>query len=268
MPGSAAVPQEAHHGLFGPRSVTWRVHADPLMGLATLRAMLLRVLHPCGQATVFAIQDRVDDPWERVARTLRYVGVITYGSSAEAVMAGARVRSVHAQVAGHTADGTEFRGDDPDLLLWLHCCQVDSFLDLTHRGGLDISPAEADTYLREQVRSAVAWGCEPEHVPTSRRELMLYFRRVRPRLAMTTRARVFADAVVAPPLPDVMLLTQRGRPAWAPAAGLAFASLPGWARRLYGSRPAVGPASLAQAATTVALHTVRDGLSGRPALPG
>jgi uncharacterized protein (DUF2236 family) len=220
-------------------------------------------MHPEGQAAVFATQQVLEDPWDRVARTLRYIGVITFGSSAEAIMAAARVRAIHAQVAGSRSTGEPFRGDDPDLLLWLHCCQVSSFLHVTQRGGLPVTPAEADQYVHEQVRCAVAWGLEPDQVPSTVTSLSAGLRAARPRLLMTGAARVFIDAVVEPSLPEPMMLTQRNRPAWASVAGLAFASLPPWARRIYGTRPTVGPAALNETATTVALHTVRDNLLRR-----
>ncbi len=258
------VDEQAHRGLFGPGSVTWRVHADPLMGLATLRALLLQVLHPEGLATVFAVSERIDDQWDRVARVLRYVGVITFGTGAEAIMAAARIRALYAQVGGTRGNGRPFRGDDDDLVLWMHCCQVASYLDITSRGGLPITPAQREAYLREQVRSAVAWGLEPDEVPDSQRALISYFRRIRPDLCITASARTFMEAVVEPALPEPMMLTQRRRPGWAPAAGLAFASLPAWALRIYGHHAVPGPAGFSAAATTVALHTVRDGLLERP----
>src|SRR5919107_1774630 len=39
-------------GLFGPTSVTWRLHAEPVMGIAGLRALLLQALHPVAAAGV------------------------------------------------------------------------------------------------------------------------------------------------------------------------------------------------------------------------
>src|SRR4051794_25548256 len=64
-------------GLFGPETVTWRVHSDPLIGIAALRSLALRVLHPEGLANVFATAQRVDDPWDRLTGTLRNLGVLT-----------------------------------------------------------------------------------------------------------------------------------------------------------------------------------------------
>lgn len=252
-----------HWGIFGPETVTWRIHSDPLIGLATLRSLALRSLHPEGLTSIFATARRVDDPWDRLTWASRHLGVITFGSSAEAAIASARMRAVLMQVQGVTANGNEYRGDDPDLLLWLHCCQVASLIEVTRRGGLELSDDEHETYIREQLRMAALWGLEPDQVPSTRNDLTRYFRSVRPRLRMTSTARAFIGAIVAPALPELMALTQRNRPSWAPVAGLAFPALPGWARRLYSSPPSSGPAALSQSATTVALHTLRDSLRGR-----
>jgi uncharacterized protein (DUF2236 family) len=258
-PGADGLAEEHPQGLFGPESVTWRVHADPLLGLAALRSLVLRCLHPAGVAGVLATSRDGDEPWGRLARTLRYIGVTTFGDTVEAFMAAARLRSLHAQVAG-IADGGRYRGDDPDVLLWLHSCQVSSFLGVVRRGGLQLTPAEQDRYVDEQVRVGTLLGLEPQNVPNDRGTLARYLRGMRPRLTLTPDARRFVAAVVMPPLPDVMAMLSRDRPAWAPVSGLAFAALPSWARTLYDLPFRTGPAALGPAATTVALHSLRESL--------
>ena len=257
---------EAATGLHEPGSVTWRLHSDPLLGLATLRALLLRGLHPAGLAT--APGGRSDDgpePWGRVHGSLRRVGVLTFGSALEAMTAVARDRAMLALVdAGSGPDGS-LRGDDPELLLWAHCCQVASYLDVLRRGGVRISPAEQGRYLREQLRDATLWGLDPGDVPADPGALTRYFRRARPSMPPTPAARAFAGAVVAPPLPEAMTLLDRSRPAWSAVAGLAFAALPSWARSAYELPYRTGPAALRPAATTVALHSLRDSLLDRRA---
>ena len=258
--GDHEVDQAGQWGLFGPRTVTWRVHSDPLIGLATLRALALQVLHPRGMANVFATARRVDDPWDRLQWAQRHIGAVIFGNSIEAAMTGARMRSVMGQVVGSAGDGEEFRGDDEDLVLWMHCCQVASFVELTRRGGLGLTDEEHETYLREQVRTAAVWGLEPDQVPATRRDLTRYFRRVRPQLRMTHEARAFIGSLITPSVPELIALTQRNRPSWAPVAGLAWSSMPGWARSMYSSAPGDGAGALAPAAATVALHSLRDEL--------
>jgi uncharacterized protein (DUF2236 family) len=266
--GGGEAPSPDEWGLFGPGTVTWRIHSDPLIGLAALRSLALQVLHPQGLANVFATAQRVDDPWDRLGWTLRNVSVVTFGNSVEAMLMGARLRAVLMQVHGRTENGEIFRGDDPDLLLWMHCCQVASFGEVTRRGGLALTDAEFEVYLREQLRLAAVWGLEPDQVPTSRAELTRYFRAARRKLRMTAAARAFIGAIISPGVPGLMALAQRHRPSWAPVAGLAYGSLPSWARALYGTPPEDGPAGLTQSATTVALHSLRDTLRGRMDQPG
>src|SRR3954467_13238205 len=141
----------ADPGLFGPGSFTWRVHADPLMGIAGLRALLLQALHPVVLAGVTQNSSFRTDPWGRLFRTAEFVGTITYGSTAEAMRAGARVRGVHRRVRGvDDRTGREFRATDPELMLWVHCCEVQSFLYTAVRGGLRLSAPEQDAYYAEQ----------------------------------------------------------------------------------------------------------------------
>ena len=242
--GSEPQPQterDADAGLFGPGSVTWAVHADPLMGLAGLRALLLQATHPVATAAFHQHSRYRVDPWGRLGRTATYVGVTTFGTRAEAMLAGARIRAVHARITGVSEDGVAYRADDPQLLLWVHCCLVDSFLDVVGRGGLALSGAQRDAYLAEQVRWATLVGLEPQDVPADRMQLTAYFRQVRPQLRVTQAARQAAGVLVAPPMRPAIALA--ARPAWASVAGLAFAALPPWARRLYALGDLPGTAS-------------------------
>lgn len=261
-PGShdAATPRRPDPGMFGPDSVTWRVHSDPLMGVAGLRALLLQALHPVAMHAVDEHSTYQEDPWGRLARTAEYVGVTTYGTSTEAMLAGSRVRAVHARVRGTMPDGVEYAADDPQLLAWVHCCLVASFLELVTRGGLKLTGSEQDAYVAEQVKAAMLVGLEPDEVPHDRAGLLDYFSVIRPLLEVTPAARRAAAVVVAPRMPAHVALA--ALPAWAGVAGLAFAALPPWARRLYALPELPGAAGLTDAATTVALKTLRTGLKG------
>ena len=78
------VSDSADPGLYGPDSVTWRVHADPSMALAGLRALLLQAVHPRAMAGVAEHSGFRGDPWGRLLRTAEYIGVTSYGSTLEA----------------------------------------------------------------------------------------------------------------------------------------------------------------------------------------
>jgi uncharacterized protein (DUF2236 family) len=253
-------------GLFGPSSVTWRVHAEPVMGVAGLRALLLQALHPVAVAAFAEHSTYRQDWWERLSRTAEYIAVTTFGSTTDAMFAASRVRAIHARVHGTLPSGTAYDAEDPQLLGWVHCCLVASFLEVVTRGGLPLSGAEQDAYVAEQVRAAMLVGLEPDEVPHDRAALQDYFRVIRPALECTTVARRAAMDLVAPPMPARIGLAAPTRPAWAGIAGLAFAALPPWGRRLYALPELPGAAGLTDAATTVGLRSLRTTLRRVPAV--
>jgi uncharacterized protein (DUF2236 family) len=254
-------PDTPDTGLFGPASVTWRLHAEPLLGLAGLRALMLQALHPQAASAVGQHSTFREDVWGRLARTSDYVGVVTFGTTTQALTAAARVRALHATMSAvDPVSGRGYRVDEPELLLWVHCCLADSVVDVLRRSGVPLDAAAADRYVAEQVSSAVLMGLEPDDVPADTEALESYLRDVRPRLAATAVAREEVSYVVVPPIPARYAAV--ARPGWAVVAGLAFAALPSWARRMYSMPDLPGAAALHGAATTVALHAVRASLRG------
>lgn len=239
-------------GYFGPNSVTWRVMMDPAAGIGGIRALFLQALHPRAMAGVHEHSDFSGDFWPRLQRTAQYVTTVSFGTRAQADTAAARVRAVHRGVRGvDPVTGGRYAATDPDLLRWVHVAEVSSFLDAVGRGGLALSGLEADRFLLEQVRAAEL--VELADVPTDRAALARYFAQVRPELCASAVARRAALRLAAPPLSLRTELTTPARPAWTLVAGLAFALLPRWARRLYGL-PGLPSTDLA---ATVALRGLR-----------
>ncbi len=242
-------------GLYGPDSVTWRVHADPSMALAGLRALLLQAVHPVAMHGVFTNSAFRDDPWGRLFRTAEFVAVTAYGTTREAERAGARVRGIHRQLRGvEPTTGRAYRVDDEDLLLWVHCSEVESFLSTAVRSGLRLSRADQDRYYAEQVTNGRLVGLDPSAVPASVAQMGEYFARVRPQLSVGADARAAARFVVWPPMPALVRLGTPARPAWTALATAAFAMLPRWARRLY-ALPGLPTTDLAASAAGLALRS-------------
>jgi uncharacterized protein (DUF2236 family) len=229
-------------GLFGPDSVTWRIHEEPILIVAGLRSLYLQALHPRAMAGVAQNSDYQADPWGRLVRTSTYVATTIYGTTAQAEAAGERLRARHARMRGRDPfTGEQFRIDDPDLLRWVHVTEVESFVDTAHRSGLALTGAEIDAYYAEQRRAAALVGLDPATVPGSADEVAGYYRRIRPELRMTRDAAATAFFLTAPPLPWKLNLPLRvslnlgpARLAYFGVAGTAFGLLPAWARRMYG----------------------------------
>jgi uncharacterized protein (DUF2236 family) len=257
-------------GLYGPGSVTWRVHADPSMALAGLRALLLQAVHPVAMHGVFTNSAFREDPWGRLFRTAEYVAVTAYGTTREAERAGARVRGIHRRLSGvEPGSGKAYRVDDPELLRWVHCSEVESFLSTAVRCGLKLSREEQDAYYAEQTRNAALVGLDPATVPSSVDAMAAYFADVRPQLRVGKDARDAAAFVLWPPMPALVQLGTPARPAWTALATAAFAMLPRWARRLY-ALPGLPTTDLAATAAGVAfrrgLLVVPEGLRTGPHL--
>jgi uncharacterized protein (DUF2236 family) len=242
-------------GLFGPDSVTWRVHADPSMALAGLRALMLQTLHPLAMAGVAQHSDYRSDPWRRLQRTAEYVGVTTFGTTDEAQAAAARVRTLHASLSGvEPESGLPYRVDDPDLLVWVHCCETESFLSTALRCGLRVSAEDQDRYYEEQTGAAALLGLEADEVPASRAQVERFFTNVRPFLRPTAHAREAMRFLLWPPMPAKVELTTPARAGWTTLATTAAALLPRWARRAYGL-PGLPTTDLGASAFGFALRT-------------
>lgn len=224
--------RDADAGLFGPGSVTWNVHCDPVMWIAGVRALYLQALHPRAVRGVVQNSDFRHDAWGRLLRTAGFVGGITYGTTAEAERAGARVRGIHRRLRATDPDTAEvYQLDETDLLLWVHCAEIDSYLHIARRSGVPLSDAQADRYVDEQRIAARLVGLDPDRVPADTAELAAYFRAVRGLLAATPESAEVAAFLRRPPVP-VPLVPLRAL-LWRRAASLAYATLPPFAHQLY-----------------------------------
>lgn len=243
-------------GFFGPDSVTWRIHSDPTFSVGGLRALLLQALHPVAMDGVARFSGGFrEEPWPRLIRTATYVDTLTFGTRSEARAAVDRVRAIHRRLgATEETTGRTYRVDDADLLLWVHCCEVDSLLSVARRAGLPLTGDDADRYVAEQVTSAELIGVPRADVPDSVDALAAYFDDIRPALAVTAAARDAYRLIVLPPMPTWVRYLTPAQPAWGGLATLAVALLPPWARRMY-SLPGLG---LTDTAATAGLRAFRQ----------
>lgn len=220
-------------GLFGPDSVTWQMHADPMMWIAGVRALYLQALHPRAVRGVIQNSDFRKDAWGRLRRTANFVGTISYGTTDAAEKAGARVRRIHTRIkATDPATGERYGVDEPDLLLWVHCAEVDSYLHVLRRSGFPLTDAQADRYIDEHREGARLVGLDPARVPADSAQLAAYFEEVRPELAAGPEAREVDDFLRRPPVHP--LLVPARAVLWRHVSALAYDSLPAYAHELYG----------------------------------
>ena len=233
-----AIPENpADDGLFGPRSMVWRVNRDRSFALAGMRSLMVQALHPLAMAGVAQHSTWRQDPFGRLAATNSYVLTTTYGDRASALAAAAWVRKVHVHVRGVDPEtGLPYAAEDPALLLWVHAGMVDSIVTVAQRYGRRLDDADADLYVAEMVRFAEIVGVPAEDVPTTVASLREYIESVELRQA-TPAARDAISVVLDPPGLDGDM-----RDLWRELGQVAVGTLPDWAREMYGF--AMPPASL------------------------
>jgi uncharacterized protein (DUF2236 family) len=140
------------------------------------------------------------------------------------------VRRIHEHVRGtDPVTGQPYAADDPSLLLWVHAALVDSTIVTVRLFGAGLSAADADRYVAEMVAAAELVGIPRDLVPASEAALAEYLASVRPILQATPAARESMAYLLDPPGldPDVTEIWQDVREG-------TIASLPDWARDLYG----------------------------------
>jgi uncharacterized protein (DUF2236 family) len=254
MGGAAGDP-----GLFGPSSVTWRVHGDgPSMLVGGVSALLLQTLHPGAMAGVAQHSAFRQDPMGRLRRTAAFVTTTTFGSTPAAEDAIALVRRLHGHVRGTRHDGRPYAADDPDLLRWVHVAEVGQFVRSYHAySGRPLRTAEIDRYYDEVAEVARRLGTT--EVPTSADGIREYYRGVRPELVATDDARAAVRFVLRGPLRDPI-----GGTAYRVIVEAAIAVLPYWARDLLDLRRPAVRAATARAAALVGAAGLRLALGPSP----
>ncbi len=227
MGGSADI------GYFGPDSVSWRVHREVTVLFGGARAVLLQAAHPLVIAGARETGFYERNPWKRLQRTLMLTYAITFGTKSEAHAAAERINDVHARVKGvDEVTGLAYDALDPELLLWVHECLVDSallFEELTVGG---LNDARRQRFHEEQMLVAEMVMIPRAIIPPTVLALRASMQGVIDSgiLRVTDAARKVADLFEDPPK------EAQWRPVLKAVSRLAFDTLPPEVRDLYGVR--------------------------------
>ncbi|CAI8770229.1 MULTISPECIES: oxygenase MpaB family protein [Pseudomonas] len=189
-------------GLFGPGSLSWRVHGDfPSMLIGGISALLLQLLHPLALAGVWDHSNFRQDLLGRLRRTSQFISGTTFGSTQDANWLIEKVRTIHLQVVGSAADGRPYAASDPDLLTWVHVAEVSSFLAAHRRYRNPHMPiAEQDAYYAEIALIAERLGAR--NVPRSRQQIADYLQAMRPQLICDARSQEVVQVLLDAPAPS------------------------------------------------------------------
>ncbi|ROP74279.1 oxygenase MpaB family protein [Curtobacterium sp. PhB115] len=229
-------------GFFGPGSATWSVHGGKHTIVAGVRALLVQALHPGALAGVADHSRYREDPFGRLAGTIRWIYTVSHGDTATARGASEWVLRLHERVRGQYVDGhgvsKDYSANDPDLARWVHLAFTDAFLRAAERWGEPI-PGGSDAYVREWATAGRLMRVEdpPESEAELRAQMNGYLDRGE--LAVTARTRDVVEFIGNPPL-ALML-----RPGYQALFQGAVSTLDPRHRSMLGLRaPAIGPIEL------------------------
>jgi uncharacterized protein (DUF2236 family) len=201
---------ERDDGLLGPESVAWRVIGHPVSIVGGLRSLIVQSLHPLAMAGVAQHSDYKRRPLDRLQRTSHYVAATTFGDTATALAAAARVKRIHKRVRGtDPVTGKPYSADDPETQLWVHAAEWHSFLAAYRVYATSkLTPEEEDRYIAEGAPIAALLGVPESSVPKSVAEMREYFASVQSQLCVSDYAREAIDFVLNPPLTRDLLPVQ------------------------------------------------------------
>ncbi|HJW22879.1 MAG TPA: oxygenase MpaB family protein [Candidatus Limnocylindrales bacterium] len=214
--GSGARPAEVESdivdaGLYGPGTEAWRLNREAMLLLgAGPRALLLQLAHPLVAEGVDQHSNFRDDPWARLAATLRSYLRIVYGTIASARGEIQRLNELHNAVRGPVTDpsararhGARYSARDPELSLWVHATLVDSTM-VAYDAWLEPLPRERRAaFYAETLAVGQAFGIPEAILPPDLAAFDAYLEAMLAPdgpVEVGDLARELGGAVLAPPL--------------------------------------------------------------------
>ena len=166
---------------FTDDSLLRRVHREKVVALSGPRALLMMAAHPVAFEGFFMATGSLDDPYKRLRRTAEVMDAVAWGSKTDADRKTRHVRTMHARAsgvlprdAGRFPAGTPWAADDPELLLWIIACLVDSAVTVYERYVTGLSRAERDAYWEDYRVIGRLFGLRNADMPATWDDFQAY----------------------------------------------------------------------------------------------
>jgi uncharacterized protein (DUF2236 family) len=190
-------------GFFVPTDAPWVVHRDFATLVGGIRALLVQALHPGSLGGVAQHSRYQEEPLGRLAGTIRWLTVTTFGSFDAIASEASRVNGMHERVKGKysTNDGENrsYRAADRDLLMWVHVAFMESFLRTHQFYSSAPIPGGADNYIAQWSKAVEPLGLSD--VPMNEQELEQVMSGFWPELRRDNKTDSVLSFIKNPPLP-------------------------------------------------------------------
>ncbi|HET9086656.1 MAG TPA: oxygenase MpaB family protein [Acidobacteriaceae bacterium] len=159
-------------GIFGPRSVSWKINREAAVFLGAGRAALLQLAHPWVAAALDQHSTTLANPIGRFHSTFRVIYTMVFGTERQVIAAAHHMHSLHTQIrgelpeaaAGFTA-GSHYEANERNALRWVYATLVESAILAYDFALPPLTPAERASYYSESKWMAALFGIAPEELP-------------------------------------------------------------------------------------------------------
>lgn len=193
-------------GVFGPKSLTWRVDREAILFLGAGRALLLQLAHPWVAAAIARHSVAAVDPVGRFHRTFEITYTAVFGTVDQALRVARRLHRRHASVEGVLPEdigpfraGSRYRANDVATLRWVHATLVETAL-LVHDLILPpLTEEERERYYAEGRLYAALFGIPGDALPPTWQAFAAYAEAMRESEVLTVAptAQAFAQQLLA-----------------------------------------------------------------------
>jgi uncharacterized protein (DUF2236 family) len=159
-------------GVFGSRSVTWKVDREAAIFLGAGRALLLQLAHPWVSAAIEQHSHALSDPIGRFHRTFSVMFSLIFGSLDQSLNAARRLHHRHAAIegrlpraAGRFMAGSAYCANAIPALLWVHATLIETAVLAYELMLPQLTLSEREYYYSESRLLAALFGIPDEWLP-------------------------------------------------------------------------------------------------------
>jgi uncharacterized protein (DUF2236 family) len=171
----------SHAGVFGPRSMMWRINGEAAIFLGAGRALLLQVAHPWIAQAIHDHSRAFVDPIGRFHRTFNVMFTLIFGTLEQALTAARHLHKRHAAVRGVLSEnvgpfdqGTLYDASDLASLRWVHATLIETAILARGLVLPNLSLEELERYYEESCLLAALFGIPRAALPADWHQFLAY----------------------------------------------------------------------------------------------
>jgi uncharacterized protein (DUF2236 family) len=168
----AAQTSDPQAGIFGPCSISWRIHRESALFLAGGRAALLQLAHPWVAAALDRHSSLLGNPLARFHNTFRVVFTMFFGALEQVLASSRYLYRLHTRIQGPLPEavaahpqGSRYQANEVNALLWVYATLIDSAM-LAYESVLPpLTFEERESYYAETRTFAALFGIPQDRLP-------------------------------------------------------------------------------------------------------